>query len=41
MVEAREVGNEVLELIRGRLRVIGLFLQVVDLVFRLPTSLCA
>jgi hypothetical protein len=33
LAEAGEVGDEILELVRDRLRVIGLFLQVTDLVF--------
>jgi hypothetical protein len=39
LVEAREVGDEVLELVGDRVRVIGLLLQVVDLVFDCPLLL--
>jgi len=39
LVEAGEAGDEFLELVRDGLRIIGLLLQVVDLVFDCPLTL--
>ncbi len=39
LIEAREIGDEILELVRDSFRVVALFLQVTDLVFDCPLRL--